>query len=199
MRSDLLPDPRRATPWQALYQSQNDRAYITTMGFNVATFNYILESGFTEHWNTNTIPRSDNINAAPPLLSRRSLDAAGGLGLVLHYLTSTMLDISLMEIFALIPSTVSRYLNFTLSILLKTLRTTKDARVNWLEGDEFQDRNELITERHPLLTGAFGSLDGLNLPVQTSPDDEIENATYNGWLSDHYVSCVLAFCSQGRC
>ena len=34
-RPDLLPDPRNDTPWQALYHSQNDRAFITTMGFDV--------------------------------------------------------------------------------------------------------------------------------------------------------------------
>jgi hypothetical protein len=35
VRSDLLPDPRTNTPWQALYHSQNDRGFITTMGFDV--------------------------------------------------------------------------------------------------------------------------------------------------------------------
>ena len=34
-RPDLFPDPRNDTPWQALYHSQNDHAFITTMGFNV--------------------------------------------------------------------------------------------------------------------------------------------------------------------
>ena len=34
-RSDLLPDPHTDTPWQVLYHSQNDRGFITTMGFDV--------------------------------------------------------------------------------------------------------------------------------------------------------------------
>src|SRR5687767_5501823 len=38
-RPDLLPNPRADTPWQALYESQNDHAFITTMGFDVAAFN----------------------------------------------------------------------------------------------------------------------------------------------------------------
>ncbi|OAX31026.1 hypothetical protein K503DRAFT_654790, partial [Rhizopogon vinicolor AM-OR11-026] len=53
---------------------------------------------------------------------------------------------------------------------------------------EFQVLNGLVIARHPLLTGGFGTLDGLNLPVETSQDQEIENATYNGWLHDHFVS-----------
>ncbi|RXW18828.1 hypothetical protein EST38_g7036 [Candolleomyces aberdarensis] len=107
MRSDLLPDPQRATPWLAVHDSWNNRAYITTMGFDVATFEHILESDFASKWNSTPIPRSNSKGTKPPLLGRRSLDAAGGLGLVLHYLTSTMLDVSLMQIFAIIPSTVS--------------------------------------------------------------------------------------------
>jgi len=30
-RPQLLPNPRLNTPWQTLYESQNDRAFITTM------------------------------------------------------------------------------------------------------------------------------------------------------------------------
>lgn len=46
--------------------------------------------------------------------------------------------------------------------------------------------------------GAFGSIDGLNLPVQVSGDTEIENATYNGWLHGHFRSCVIVFASDGE-
>jgi hypothetical protein len=51
-RFDLLRNPRFGTPWQHLYKSQNDRAFITTMGFDTSTFNAILDAGFTERWNT---------------------------------------------------------------------------------------------------------------------------------------------------
>jgi hypothetical protein len=108
-----------------------------------------------------------------------------------------MQDVSLMEIFALTPSTVSRYITFSLEILIKTLRKLKDAEVRWPQGDEFDELSDLTVVRHPLLHGAFGSIDGLNLPVQTSADEEIENATYNGWLHSHFVSSVLAFSTSG--
>jgi hypothetical protein len=32
-RPQLPPEPRENTPWQALYKSRSDRAFITTMGF----------------------------------------------------------------------------------------------------------------------------------------------------------------------
>lgn len=197
LRADLLPNPRHHTPWQRLYSGMNDRAFITTMSFNVASFHAILEAGFEERWNSAAIPRGDVSQNAKPVLSRRSLDAAGALGLILHYLSSTMREVSLMQIFALIPTSVSRYLDFSKSILLQTLRSMDQAQIKWPTGDEFHMNNVLVTNRHPLLTGAFGTMDGLNLPVETSADQEIENATYNGWLSEHFISNVIVYDAMG--
>ena len=63
---------------------------------------------------------------------------------------------------------------------------------------EFEELNSLIVHRHPRLLGAFGGIDGLNLPTQTSDDQDVENATYNGWLSEHFISSVLAFSPKGN-
>jgi len=150
------------------------------MGFNIVTFDSILESEFEDHWNTTPIPQNDVSSSGIPYQSCHSLDAAGALCLVLHYITSTMLNVSLMQIFDLIPSMVSQYINFTIEILLQTLQDMPDAKIQWLAGEEFQQSSNLIMEWHPLLDGGFGSMDGLNLTVQTSTDQEIENATYNG-------------------
>ncbi|KAF9474468.1 hypothetical protein BDN70DRAFT_884771 [Pholiota conissans] len=85
VRRDLLPNPRAATPWQKLYAGENNRAYITTMAVDVPTFQFILKQGFEEQWNTTPIPRNDVSPTADPTPYRRSLDAAGALGLILHY------------------------------------------------------------------------------------------------------------------
>jgi len=45
-RPHLLPNPWIDTPWQWLYHSQDDRAYITTIGFDMATFELIISLGF---------------------------------------------------------------------------------------------------------------------------------------------------------
>ncbi|KAJ7233613.1 hypothetical protein B0H12DRAFT_1076556 [Mycena haematopus] len=192
-RPQLLPNPRFDTPWQILYASQNDRAFITTMGFDVKAFTSIIDAGFDTAWYSTPIPRADVHTTGKPRPGARSLDAAGALGLALHYLNSTMREISLQQIFALIPTTVSRYITFALSILLVVLRTMPDAKIKWPSAvDEFQSLNDLIVERHPRLAGAFASIDGLNFGVGTAEDEEIENATYNGWLCEHYISQVLS-------
>jgi hypothetical protein len=167
------------------------------MGFDVATFNLILAAGFDVAWNTTPIPREDVVGTGKTRPGARSLDASGALGLLLHYLNSTMREISLQQIFALIPSTVSRYIIFGLQLLLATLRMMPDAAICWPHPDEFRTYNELIIACHPRLTGAFASIDGLNLACQTSDDEEIENATYNGWLCEHFVSSVLVFSPKG--
>ena len=56
----------------------------------------------------------------------RSLDACSALGLIIllvHYLNSTMLEVSLSEIFAIVLTTISRYITvtFTLGILLLSI------------------------------------------------------------------------------
>ena len=199
-RPQLLPNPRKDTPWQVLYQSRSDRAFITTMGFDVDAFEHIIKSGFARMWYERPIDRSDTaIMTGNPRPSARSLDAWGALGLVLHYLNSTMREVSLQQIFALIPSTISRYITFALHLLFETLDNIPESFIKYPKLlREFQENSDLIVSRHPRLHGAFASLDGLNLAVQTSEDVEIENATYNGWLSDHFVSSVLMFSPKGK-
>ncbi|KAH8103832.1 hypothetical protein BXZ70DRAFT_1005398 [Cristinia sonorae] len=135
-RAELLPNPRAETPWQALWGTRSDRAYITTMGVDVATFDYLLKSGFANAWSHQTIPRTD---ANPPGQPR--------------------VDTSLREIFALVPSTVSRYLKFSRNALLSVLCSILEAairfpRENHKGINEFQENNELIVASsvatHPL-------------------------------------------------
>ncbi|KIJ89571.1 hypothetical protein K443DRAFT_47908, partial [Laccaria amethystina LaAM-08-1] len=121
------------------------------LGFDISTFNSILESGFAEAWMSTSILRTDTSARGGACPGARSLDPAGVLGLVLHYLNSTM----------------------------------------------FRECSNLIRSRHPRLKGAFASIDGLNLAVQTSADDDIENATFNGWLQEHFISSVLVFSPLG--
>ncbi|KIK75098.1 hypothetical protein PAXRUDRAFT_787466 [Paxillus rubicundulus Ve08.2h10] len=108
-----------------------------------------------------------------------------------------MCKISLQQIFAIIPTTVSQYLIFGLDILLSTLQTIPEAKIKWPGPDSFEMLSHFVLQHYSQLGRAFGSIDGLKLPVQTSDDIDIENATFNGWLSEHFISLVLVFSSQG--
>src|SRR5947207_3026816 len=121
VRSTLQTNPRLHSAWQALYRSRNDGAFIVTMGIDCRTFDYILQSGFTQRWNTHPIFRDDVEEHAITRPNRRSLDAAGGLALILHYLNSTMAEVTLQQVFSLVPAVCCRYLIFALHQLLSTL------------------------------------------------------------------------------
>lgn len=204
-RPELMQAPRLSSPWQSLYLSRIDRAFITTMGLDVATFDLLLEHGFQEIWERAAIPRTDTSVTGQPRLGAPSLDAAGALGLALHYLNSTMREILLQQIFALVPSTVSRYINFALSMLQQLLWKLPDAQIRWPTADQMAEYAEIVSRRHPALAqddegvyhSAFASIDGLNCPIATADDTELENASYNGWLHSHVCSNVFVFSPQG--
>jgi hypothetical protein len=74
----------------------------------------------------------------------------------------------------------------------------REARISWPSSpNQFAYNNTLITQQHPRLLGAFASIDGLSLLVQESPDQDLENATYNRWTSTHNVNSVLVYSPEG--
>ena len=198
-RMNLLPNPRIGIPWIHLYENHEDQVFITTMGIDTSTFHIILEASFRHLWYTQPIPCPDTHTTIHTQPMKRSLDTTGGLGLVLHWLSSTMQQVSLQQIFALMPSTISRYLSFALSILLEVLRLMPHTAITWPQGNEFLKLSGYVSMQHPLLQGVFGSIDGLNLPCQVSSNVEMENATYNGWLHSHFISSVIVFSLKGLC
>ena len=62
-------------------------------------------------------------------MEQRSLDAAGTLGLVLHFVNSAMQEVSLPQIFVLVPAAISHYINFALGILLNILKRIPEAAI----------------------------------------------------------------------
>ena len=102
---------------------------------------------FTNLVRTGAIPQTDTNTFGEPRLGARSLDAAGGLGLYLHYLRSSMREVGLQLIFALIPSTVNRYLTFARQILLATLRGYPASRITWMEDEELNEMTRLVQVR----------------------------------------------------
>jgi len=80
-----------------------------------------------------------------------SLDGAGALGLVLHYLGSAMLEVSLQQIFTLIPATLNRYLEFAEEIYFKAFFRSK--RPLFPCHDDFQSFSTFpLSYRHDILS-----------------------------------------------
>ncbi|KAA1082932.1 hypothetical protein PGT21_020714 [Puccinia graminis f. sp. tritici] len=196
-QANLPLSPMAHSAWAYMWNTRCDRAFITTMGIDVGTFDDLL-GRFSETWNFSTIDRGDVNPHGEPQLGRRSLDAAGTLGLVLHWLCSTMSSYSLQQLFGITPAVCSRYLACGMDHLLEVLKAHPQARFLWpTTKHKAKVYSEPIQKNFPLLTKCFGFFDGLNLPVLVSDDEDIQNAYYNGWTCSHYCSCILAFASDG--
>jgi hypothetical protein len=171
-RADLPSIPMANSAWAYLWRSRSDRAFITTMGVDVRTFDDLLDR-FSARWNFTTIDRADVNPIGEPQVGRRSLDAAGTLGLVLHWLCSTMSSYSLQQLFGVTPAVCSRYLASGMQHLLAVLQEHPQARFIWpTTKQRAHDYSAPIEKKYPLLTRCFGFLDGLNLPVLVSDDEE---------------------------
>jgi hypothetical protein len=73
------------------------------MGVDVNTFHVILQP-FSLLWYGKTITRANVNPRGAPQPGRRTLDSAGCLGLVLHWLSSTMPAYNLQQLFAVTPA-----------------------------------------------------------------------------------------------
>src|SRR5882724_1832613 len=135
---------------------------------------WIPLQGFQAEWELTPIERSDVNPNGEPRLGARSLNAARGLGLVLHYVHSCMTETTLQQIFGLVLATVDHYIQFGLRILDSTLASIPEAHIVWPSGAKLAEYNSTILQRHPLLQGEIGSIDGLKLPMQVPEDPLIE-------------------------
>ena len=172
-RADLPFNPMTDSAWARLWGARNDRAFITTMGVDLQTFDDLL-GRFADRWNFRTIDRPDVDTNGEPQIGRRSLDAAGCLGLVLHWLCSTMSSITLQQLFGITPAVCSRYLSTGLKHLLSCLQEHPQARFLWPTTEtKARIHSKMIEKKFPRLTDCIGFLDGLNLPVSVSGDEEL--------------------------
>lgn len=168
VHANLQPEPRIKSAWQSLLKSNDNRASITTMSLDIDTFDYLLSAGFCDAWNMTAIPRSNVNTAGLSRLGRRSLDAEDALGLLLHHLCSTMNETALQLIFAIVPSVLSRYIDFGLDILLAVLKDIPEATISWPTPAKMRVYSDAIQEHHPTISGVFGFMDGLGVPVGVS-------------------------------
>jgi hypothetical protein len=171
-RPDLTGNPRGTSAWNHLRAVGNDRAFITVMGVDVRTFEALLVP-FSIAWDSTTITRSDVNPNGEPQPARRSLDASGGLALLLHWLSSSMAAYTLQQIFSITAAVCTRNLQHARGCLLAVLRDLKIGRISWPSSEEnCQYYSSLIERKYPLLVKCFGFIDGLNLPVNVADNEE---------------------------
>ncbi|KAG2755630.1 hypothetical protein P692DRAFT_20869012 [Suillus brevipes Sb2] len=158
-RPQLLPNPRVMTPWTQLYESYDNRSYITTMmcqHFIKFSLIVVLQTSGIRHQSLVVMYPGRDSPALELVLSM----------LLVHWVSPCIFSAqpcgkSHYSRSRLIPTTVNRYLDFALNILHKTLRGMPEAAIHFPDLNEIIDDNLLIRARHSKLLGGFGSIDGL--------------------------------------
>ena len=60
-----------------------------------------------------------------------------------------------------------------------------------------QRLSTMVYQREPLLPHVFGFADGVWIPIQEPPDQELQNAYYNTWKSCTNISNVICWAPDG--
>jgi hypothetical protein len=74
-----------------------------------------------------------------------------------------------------------------------------EARVEWPNIEDQIRMANLVRAKEPVVEGRWGFVDGKNYHVMESGNALIQNAMYNGWLHDVFVTNCACFSADGVC
>jgi hypothetical protein len=209
IRRRKRPIPRCAltspyfSSFQMLLASRNDQAYITVTGLDVATFHELLVrfeplykrySPYTTNGKIVPLRHEQGTRGGRP----RSLDGACCLGLVLCYTRTHGSLFALQLMYGVTHSVLIVFLKFGMRLLYKVLKEDETAQVHIPSPEKISEFQDVIRVNFPALDGAWSVMDGLKLLIQKPGEEAIQNGYYNGWLHDHFVSCVYVFVPSGH-
>ena len=180
----------------ALYtlQQRRDAGYMLLVRVDVATFDWIMHvvSQTSPHWfNRRNTDKRYNLNAA--LCIAATLAWAG----------SSCTQRWLQQTFGNTRSVMSRDLRQGRRVLLRALRTCREARIEWPTPPAMSWFFDLICQARdalPPLPGCkvFGWIDGFRSRV-LQPGIAAEQArNYNGWVGDTSVLSLFGFLPTGK-
>ncbi|CAO3624305.1 unnamed protein product [Mucor hiemalis] len=189
--SASLQKPRESGMFDVL-EARSEDTYIIHFGLTPSAFDSLLDVFEKEY--------PDKCRTGRP----RSFDTRMVLALILMWLRGTMKQETLCIMFGATPATVSRAKRLGLNTLYKVFTDNKyDERweIRWPSVEEMGRLNEMVlsnARNNPeVLEGVFGYVDGLHLKIECPVDPNEQNAYYNVWKGDTYVSQVIAFNADG--
>jgi hypothetical protein len=187
-----------SSPFLKLYHSRCTQSFITYTGFDYESFDSLLLL-FAPYFNEFT-PYSDDggiVRVRRGKGRKRMISALVCLGLVLAWTRTRGNVFSLQLDFGLSHSCLCLWLRFGMRIIVNVLRDHPLARVRKPSREEVLAYQQATVAKYPSLPEVWGTLDGLNLNIQSTKDDKIQSIFYNGWTHGHYVSSVFVFGMDG--
>lgn len=88
-------------------------------------------------------------------------------------------------------------LNAAESALGRTLASLHLARITWPSLARQKALARLTALRQPMLQFTWGFIDGKNFKVLQPANPDLQNAFYNGWLHDVFITGTLCFSADG--
>ena len=119
------------------------------------------------------------------------------LGLALAWTRTRGSLMALQLIFGMTMTPVSIYIRFSFRILVRVLIQNEHAKITIPSREKLEEYRSIIQARHPALANVWGTMDGLKLRIQASPNHTIQSRFYNGWKCDHFITSVLCFAPDG--
>ncbi|ETI30579.1 hypothetical protein, variant 1 [Phytophthora nicotianae P1569] len=95
------------------------------------------------------------------------------------------------------PATVSRVITAAEEALSNALIGFDPARITWPSLNRQKALAKLISLRQALVSFTCGFLDGKNYRILQPSNADLQNAHYNGWLHDVFVTGTLCFSADG--
>jgi hypothetical protein len=179
--------PTPSSSWRITLNSPDDTGLLNVTGLTRAAFED-LHAAFAPHWQQQRRRRQ---------LHARQLRSIDVLGLVLHWVQSTMRAKTLCQVFATPPATVSRLLRSGMHSLRLVLSQLPEAAIRWPAPAQMREFADAITRYEPGLHDIFGFVDGVYFQC-TSPDDiNTQNAYFNDWRGMTSITNVLVFTPDG--
>jgi hypothetical protein len=184
----LLPSVR-LSPWYVLYNNGSDEDFMAVTSLHRNGFEKLL-SEFRKHY---IIMTGTGRKGRPP----RVRDHHCILAILLHGFCSAAESKTWHEMFGIAPATFSRLWHKGCLALMNALNALPEAAISWPTIDEQIALAAMVERKEPLIKGRWGFIDGKNYRIEQSGVALIQNATYNGWLHDVFVTGVACFSADG--
>lgn len=124
---------------------------------------------------------------------KAQLESVDLLGLALWYLKSRCAAYRLCNIFGVVPSTVSVWLDYALEVLYRVVRKPANLEfaVTWPTESEMLSSAGLLETNRPLgpvLRGIFAVMDGGRMPCVSYTDPDLQNACWESFTQAEEVT-----------
>ena len=194
--------PPCKSSWAYLYGSDNVQGFITVTGIDPPSFRKLLHKFSTLFHSHSPYALEDgNIRPISPGQNRpgrpRKITADACLGMTLFWTRTTCYYWTIAGFFGLTGSPCELWLRFGKRMLLQVLRNRDDSKIKMPSEQKVAKYIGSIGQLYNGLSDVAYVGDGLKILVEKSGDNAKQNAFYNGWKCDHFITNLFLFAPDG--